>query len=248
MPSVVLGRDIGTGQEVRIGDIERRSSLYILGKPGMGKSALMINMMIGDSANGHGLFLLDPHGDAISDLVKRIAEKRLNFTLLFDPRDETHSFGINLLSCKNINSLTQREDTYTRAYNVFYKIWEEYWGVWLQLILQNTLRAFIENQEFTLAEVPMFLEPRNREFREYILSNIKHYPAVVDFWRYEFFERRERDQQERVDAALTRINTLLTNPYISHIVGQQQTTINFESVLRPRSRDRPLGLHEPPEK
>ena len=32
-------------------------------------------------------------------------------------------------------------------------------GPWLQLVLQNVLWAFIENQEYTLAEVPMFLNP-----------------------------------------------------------------------------------------
>jgi hypothetical protein len=231
MPSVRLGRD-ERGQILSIGDIERRSGLYVLGKPGMGKSALMINGMLGDSDNGHGLFFLDPHGDAIIALTRRMPERMFNRTLLFDPADETHSFGINLLQCNNINSLKEREETYTRAYNVFFKIWEEEWGVWLQLILQNTLRAFIENQEYTLADLPMFLNPRNTTFRDHILNNVKHSPAVVDFWRYELFERRERSQQERADAALTRINTLLTNPYVRHIVGQQKTTINFESVLK----------------
>jgi hypothetical protein len=232
MPAVRLGRDSETGQEVRIGDIERRSGFYILGKPGMGKSALMVNMMREDAEHGHGLFFLDPHGDAITDLARRLPEKRLQSTLLFDPSDETHSFGINLLHCTNTRSLKEREETYTRAYNVFYKIWEEQWGVWLQLILQNVLRAFIENQAYTLADVPLFLHPRNFAFREQILRNVTHNPAVVDFWRSEFFERRERDQQERVDAALTRINTLLTNPYVRHTVGQHQTTINFEHVLK----------------
>jgi hypothetical protein len=232
MPAVRLGRDSETGQEVRIGDIERRSGFYILGKPGMGKSALEVNMMLQDAEHGHGLFFLDPHGDAISDLARRLPEKRVDGTLLFDPSDETHSFGINLLHCTNIKSLKEREATYTRAYNVFYKLWEEQWGVWLQLILQNVLRAFIENQAYTLADVPLFLNPRNFAFREHILRNTTHNPAVVDFWRSEFFERRERDQQERVDAALTRINTLLTNPYVRHIVGQHQTTINFEHVLK----------------
>jgi hypothetical protein len=198
----------------------------------MGKSALMVNMMGQDAVNGHGMFFLDPHGDAITDLVRRIPEKRLQSTLLFDPADETHSFGINLLYCANSKSLKEREETYTRAYNVFYKLWEEQWGVWLQLILQNVLRAFIENPAYTLADVPLFLHPRNFAFREQILRNVTHNPAVVDFWRYEFFERREREQQERVDAALTRINTLLTNPYVRHIVGQQQSTINFENVLK----------------
>jgi ABC-type ATPase involved in cell division len=77
MPSVRLGRDCVTGQEVRVGDVERRSGLYVLGKPGMGKSALMVNMMLGDSANGHGLVFLDPHGDAITDLAIRLPERKL---------------------------------------------------------------------------------------------------------------------------------------------------------------------------
>jgi hypothetical protein len=231
MPSVVLGKD-ERGQAITLGDIERRSGLYILGKPGMGKSALMVNIMLQDIAHEHGLFFLDPHGEAIDDILRRIpARENFDLTLLFDPEDEKHSFGINLLSCKDITSLKERTDTYTRAYNVFFKLWEEQWGVWLQLILQNVLWAFIENPDYTLAEVPMFLNARNEAFRNHIVDNIRYNPAVADFWRYEFFQRRERDQQERVDAALTRITTLLTHPYIRHIIGQQQTTIDFSEFL-----------------
>jgi Helicase HerA, central domain len=231
MPSVVLGRD-GRGQAVTLGDIERRSGLYILGKPGMGKSALMVNIMRSDIEHGHGVFFLDPHGEAIDDLLKRLPTKEsLETALLFDPEDETHSFGINLLSCKDLRSLKERTATYTRAYNVFYKLWEDQFGPWLQLILQNVLWAFIENPEYTLAEVPMFLNYRNEAFRNHIVNNIRYTPAVADFWRYEFFERRERDQQERVDAALTRITTLLTHPYVRHIIGQRQTTIDLSTCI-----------------
>ena len=136
------------------------------------------------------------------------------------------------MHCNDLSSLRERTATYTKAYNVFFKIWEDNWGPWLQLILQNTLWAFIENPEYTLAEVPIFLNPRNTAFRDYIISNIKHNPAVADFWRYEFFQRRERDQQERVDAALTRITTLLTHPYVRHIISQKGTAISFDAMLR----------------
>jgi hypothetical protein len=156
MASVVIGKDAQTGEEVRIGDIERRSGLYVLGKPGMGKSALLIRLLMGDSEHGHGLFFLDPHGDAIRDLLRRIEEKRVETALLFDPEDESHSFGINLLACRNVASLRERTDTYTRAYRVFEKLWEESFGPWLQLILEYTLYVFIENQDYTLAEVPFF--------------------------------------------------------------------------------------------
>ena len=183
---------------------------------------------------GHGLFFLDPHADAITDLLNRGDSGVLSsFAKVLDPEDERYSFGINLLSCRDVTSLKERTETYTKAYNVFYKLWEDEWGPWLQLILQNTLWAFIENTEYTLAEVPMFLNPRNNTFRNHIIGNIKYSPAVVDFWKYEFFERRERDQQERVDAALTRVTTLLTHPYIRHIIGQRKTTVDFTAILKP---------------
>jgi hypothetical protein len=232
MSSVILGTDTDTEQVVRIGDIERRSGLYLLGRPGMGKSALAVNIALQDIVNGHGVFFLDPHGEAIADLLRRGETGLLeNRAYLLDVEDEDYSFGINLLECDNIASRKARNDTYTKAYNVFFKIWEEEFGPWLQLILQNVLWAFIENQGYTLADVPMFLNPRNEDFRNHIISNIKYNQAVADFWRFEFFSRREQSQQERVDAALTRINTLLTYPDVRDIIGQAKTTLSFETLL-----------------
>src|SRR5688500_3207658 len=103
--SVILGKD-ETGQSLRLGDIERRSGLYILGKPGMGKSALIVNILNKDLEHGHGAFFLDPHGDAIADLLNR-GDSRLIDARLFNPEDEEFSFGINLLACQNIKSLKE---------------------------------------------------------------------------------------------------------------------------------------------
>jgi len=146
MPAVLLGVDAETEKGVAIGDIERRSGLYLLGRPGMGKSALMVNLADQDIEHGHAVFFLDPHGDAVVDLLRRgQADILKKEAFLLDPEDEDCSFGINLLTCADVKSIKARSDTYARAYNVFFKLWEEQWGVWLQLILQNVLWAFIEN-------------------------------------------------------------------------------------------------------
>ena len=102
MGFVTLGTDVETKQEVRLGDIERRSGLYLLGRSGMGKSALAVNIALQDIANGHGVFFLDAHGDAIVALARRLYRGELSAgglqrTYLFDIEDEDYSFGINLL-------------------------------------------------------------------------------------------------------------------------------------------------------
>ena len=175
--SVILGNDGETGQPLRLGDIERRSGLYILGKPGMGKSTLLVNTMLQDYKNLYGLFFLDPHGEAITDFLHRGHYEYLSsLACILNPEDEEFSCGINLLSCHDVKSLKERTETYTKAYNVFYTLWEDQWGPWLQLIIENTLWAFIENQDYTLAEVPMFLNPRNRAFQNHILGILNIIP------------------------------------------------------------------------
>ena len=67
---VILGRDVETGKKIPISDMERRSGLYILGRPGSGKTTLIKNIIAQDIDNGHGVFFLDPHGDAIEDLLR----------------------------------------------------------------------------------------------------------------------------------------------------------------------------------
>ena len=223
-PPSAIGFTTENQLPIEIGDIERRSGLYILGKPGMGKTSLLIRLAEADIQKGHGVFFLDPHGDAIHDLVNRhsclktspVQNNAVNFDvdihpslLVLNPTNNTHSFGINLLACKDIANRDERRKSYNRAHSVFWKIWQNEWGVWLQKIIQHTLYAFIENPGFSLADVPLFLDQNNRDFRAYITSNIKYNDRVAEFWRYEFEAKRDRAQQEEVDAARTKSRPFL---------------------------------------
>ena len=154
--------------------------------------------------------------------------------LVLNPTNNTHSFGINLLACKDIANRDERRKSYNRAHSVFWKIWQNEWGPWLQKIIQHTLYAFIENPGFSLADVPLFLDPNNRDFRDYITSNIKYNDPVAKFWRVDFEAKRDRSQQEEVDAARTRVQTLLADPDVYDIVRQQETTIDFADIIEKR--------------
>lgn len=227
---MVLRKTIGHDTEnkpVILGDIERRSGLYILGRSGMGKTNLLVHLAVQAIENGYGLFFLDPH-DGI-DRLRDTREARLlvaNFALL-DIKNEIYSFGINILQCKNVESWVERSDTYDRARWVFFKLFEKEFGEkpWFESIIQNTLYVFIENQDYTLAEVPRFLT--NPDFRNYLLSKVRYKPDVVDFWKHQFHPRQ-------AESALTRMTTLLGHDVVRHIVGQRETTLDFGKIMEER--------------
>src|SRR4051794_36449282 len=102
--SVQIGNDAESGNSVTIADKERRQGLYLLGKTGMGKTNLLATIIKQDINNGHGVFFLDPHGDAINNLVPQISRT----PLVIDPEDEFYSFGINPLFCVDVDSERER--------------------------------------------------------------------------------------------------------------------------------------------
>src|SRR5438046_1691338 len=145
MPEVLLGSD-ETEQDITIGDIERRSGLYILGRPRTGKTTLIKRIIEQDMSHNHGVFFLDPHGYAIDYLLKRIQSHSQHYVIARDPTDEDYAFGINLLECKDITRRDKRREAYAKTYNVFKKLFADEsgdWGPWMQQAFQFTLHAFI---------------------------------------------------------------------------------------------------------
>jgi len=227
--SVTLGRDVETGAEITVGDRERRSGLYVLGKPGMGKSALLVQIAQQDIKNGHGVFFLDPHGDAVEYLAK---QHSLDKEIIFlDPTDETYAFGINPLACDDITKMTKREGAYKRIEGIFQRIWKDGFAesVWLMEIFQPTMRIFIEHQEYTLAEVLLFLN--DIAFRRHILGKVKYETESLEFWENEFPKRQRTDQDRMLQSFRSRLNRLLGNKFVSHIISQRQTTVNFADIM-----------------
>jgi hypothetical protein len=235
MYDVTLGRDVETDQFIKIGDMERRSGLYILGRPGSGKTTLIKKIIAQDIENDHGVFFLDPHGDAIDDLLQRIPPKRRDDVYVIDPTDETHTFGMNLLACSDISRLDEREKTFDRAKGIFTKLFANpqtgTLDVLLDKYLRNSFYPLIANQGYTIAEIPLVLT--DSQFRNHLLRHPameRHYKRVVEFWRDEFDQLPRRDQQEQIESTLTRLGSF-TRPYIQHIVGQSQTRLDFTDIM-----------------
>jgi hypothetical protein len=189
-------------------------------------------MALEDIKNGHGLFFIDPHTEAINKLIARIPGERLKDVVYLDPTRNDRSFGINLLHCKDRKNPLELERTTGRVRDIFAKVWGDdrgELGVWLYKVITNSVYILLENEEYTLADVPFILW-KDTTFRNKLLENVTT-TSVRDFWYEEFDRLTERDKTDQVGPAISRLDILMGSPILKDIVGQQESTIKFDEIL-----------------
>ena len=112
----------------------RRGHIYIVGKTGTGKSTLIENMVISDVNDGHGLALIDPHGDLTEAVLDFMPKKRIKDVIYFNPGDIEYPIAFNPLESVHPD---QHHLIASGLISVFKKIWSEFWGPRLEHILRN---------------------------------------------------------------------------------------------------------------
>ena len=58
-----LGKDKKTGTILEIDDKKRTAHTHVIGGSGVGKTEFIFSMIKQDILNGHGVCVIDPHGD-----------------------------------------------------------------------------------------------------------------------------------------------------------------------------------------
>ena len=78
--------------------------MYVVGKTGTGKSKFLLNLMINDVIQGKGIGVIDPHGDAIEEIMTHIPMSRKEDVIIFDPTDDQFPFCMNPLDVQENES------------------------------------------------------------------------------------------------------------------------------------------------
>ena len=103
-PTVMFPRDglhLGRAQiggvvvDVRMPQVDRSRHTYVLGATGTGKSTLLYNMAVQDMNAGHGLAVIDPHGDLYEQLLLAVPPERKGDLILIDPEEDRFCPGLN---------------------------------------------------------------------------------------------------------------------------------------------------------
>ena len=222
----------GAKTPIRISGNDRRRHLYTIGQTGAGKSNFLQELAKQDARDGHGFCFIDPHGDAIEDILTAIPKERAEDVIVFDPADTERPFGLNMMEYD-----PARPEQKTFVINELIGIFDQLYdlkstgGPMFEQYMRNAMLLVMDDPDSgnTLMEIPKVLS--DEEFRKMKISKCQN-PTVVDFWTKEAEKAGgEAALANMVPYITSKLTTFLSNDLMRPIISQQKSTIDFREVM-----------------
>lgn len=219
----------GIKRPVHISESDRQKHMYIIGKTGTGKTEFLKNMIRQDIEAGHGLCFMDPHGDAVEDILQFIPPNRAEDVIYFRPSDMERPMGLNLLEAKTED---QKHFVATSVINLMYKLFDPYKtgivGPRFEHAVRNAMLTGMSVEETTFVEVMRILtDPR------YVQELLPHVtdPIVRRYWTDQIAQTAEFHKSEVLDYITSKFGRFVTNKMVRNIIGQSKSSFNFREVM-----------------
>ena len=204
---------------------DRRRHMYMVGKSGSGKSKLLELLINQDIEQGHGVAVLDPHGDLVDDVLRMIPEHRKDDVILFDPSDIEFPIALNLL--ENVGEKYKMQVT-IGFIQIFKKLFGSNWTDRLEHVLRYTILALLDSPNTTVFSILKMLTDKN--YRQFIVRNIQD-DVVKNFWVNEFAGWSEKFDSEAITPLLNKVGQFVSTNMIRNIVGQPKNTFDIRKVM-----------------
>jgi hypothetical protein len=224
---IIMGKRHTWGEQLPFGlsAADRRQHLYIIGKTGSGKTTLLRNLIVQHLAAGHGVGLIDPHGDLAEELLDCIPPHRADDLVYFNPGDLDFPIGLNPLA--NV-APDDRHLVASGIVGAFKSIWRDSWGPRLEYILYNAIAALLDCPNTSLLGVNRLLT--DAVYRRRIVRKVRD-PFVRAFWEQEYEQYEPRFQREAIAPIQNKIGQFILNPVIRNILGQVRTKVRIPFMM-----------------
>jgi len=230
---LVLGYNIFRGAKKRINldPADRRRHVYIIGQTGTGKSVFLKNMALQDMLAGDGFCFIDPHGDAVEELLAVVPKERTEDIVYFNPSDMDYPLGLNLFQA---DTPDQKDFLIQEAINILYKLYDPQRqgiiGPRYEYMFRNAALALMADPEgSTFIDIPkMFNDP---DFVKHKLQYVTD-QTVLDFWQREFpNSQRSNESGEVTSWFVSKFGAFLSNTMMRNIIGQTKSAFNLREIM-----------------
>ena len=204
---------------------DARFHTYIIGKTGSGKTTLLRNLILQHIQQGHGIAIIDPHGDLAEELLHHLPSHRADHLVYFNPGDLDYPIAFNPLA--NVPP-DDRPLVASGIVDAFKTIWGDSWGPRMAYILHNCIAALLDCQNTSLLGVNrMLIDP---SYRRWVVKQVRD-PFIKQFWEMEFESWDPRFMREAVAPIQNKVGALLQSPILRNILGQVKNKVSIPFVM-----------------
>jgi len=221
--AVVLGENTHRGQTTiaRIPASLRTRHCYIAGASGTGKSTLILNMIKQDIEAGHGVGLLDPHGDLTDDVLALIPKHRVKDVIYFDPANKQHPPAFNILATKDAS---ERERVVDELMTTLSRMFADSWGPRLDHYLSHALMSLVRIPRTTIGDLHRLFTDDNFVQRLVAKLDDEH---LLTFWNVEYARR----PKNAVDSIINKLGRFLLRDSVRNVICQRDNTFDFDEII-----------------
>jgi len=227
---IILGHNLYRNEDivVRLGENDRRRHLYVIGKSGSGKSVLLSNLIKQDMEEGHGICVIDPHGDLADTALSYVPESRLEDVVYFDPSDMERPMGLNMLEYRDES---QKDFVVQEMIAIFMKLFPpEMIGPMFEHNMRNVMLTLMADKEDagTIIDIPAMFS--NDEYQKYKIGKLTD-PTVKSFWEQEMAKTSDFHKSEMLGYLISKVGRFVENEMLRNIIGQQKSAFDFRDVM-----------------
>ncbi|MBI4714277.1 type IV secretory system conjugative DNA transfer family protein [Candidatus Uhrbacteria bacterium] len=207
---------------------DRTRHMYLIGKSGSGKSQTIAKYAIQDIKAGHGVAVVDPHGDLIEQILGNIPRERVDDVVHFNPSDLERPMGLNMLEAKDES---MKDFAVQEMISIFYKLFPpEMIGPMFEHNMRNVMLTLMSDPEQpgTIAEIPRMFS--DEAFQKSWVAKVKD-PVVRSFWENEMAKTSDFHKSEMLGYLISKVGRFVENEMMRNIIGQTHSSFDFREIM-----------------
>ena len=220
----------GSERPLVLADKDRMLHTHVIGPTGVGKSNLLATSILADAEHGHGVIVIDPGRDLVTDVLDRLPKSRHNDVILLDPSDRDFPVGLNPLDLAGRSPDLAVEQLVGVLRSIFSGFWGPRTDDVLRIALLSLVYASTPKLHYTLVDVPTILT--DTHFRTQVLKNVSD-PLLKAAWA-SYENVGDAGRAQAIGPVLNKLRAFLLRPALRNILGQSEPKLSIEKVLRER--------------
>ena len=218
----------GMKRPVYISDKDRQRHMYIIGKTGMGKSVLLMDMILQDIRAGKGVCFIDPH-DTVEQILEFIPPERAEDVIYFNPADTERPMGLNIMEAETEE---QMHFVTSAIIGLMYKLYDPHKtgiiGPRFEHAIRNAMLTVMAQEGASFVEVVRALT--DSKYVQELLPKVKD-PVIRRYWTDQIAQTSDFHKSEVLDYIVSKFGRFVTNKMMRNIIGQSKSAFNFRKVM-----------------